>query len=184
MTNLRLWDQLAKKMQDTEMQNSLKMKLASEVSRSGQNFPLPMFSRYHSMPFSLRKHSTQNISWDLFTTILGELQNNPRREVVLPYVDSTGSGTGYKTQPSSLEDEYILLHFDRLEQSQICSLRIPFYSWSSLNTFHCPKNKQLLNNNVVCIFVFANWLKQWCKFLSLFLEQVQSLKDSVTLPHN
>ena len=65
-------------MQDTEMQNSLKMKLASEVSRSGQNFPLPMFSRYHSIPFSLRKHSTQNISWDLFMTILGELQNNPQ----------------------------------------------------------------------------------------------------------
>ena len=103
---------VGKKKQDTEMQNSLKMKLASEVSRSGQNFPVPMFSRYHSIPFSLRKHSTQNISWDLFMTILGELQNNPRREVVLPYVDSTGSGTGYKTQPSSLEDEYILLHFD------------------------------------------------------------------------
>ena len=68
-------------MQDTEMQNSLKMKLASEVSRSGQNFPLPMFSRYHSIPFSLRKHSTQNISWDLFITIWGDLQNNPRREV-------------------------------------------------------------------------------------------------------
>ena len=132
---------MAKKMQDTEMQNSLKMKLASEVSRSGQNFPLPMFSRYHSIPFSLRKHSTQNISWDLFITILGDLQNNHRREVVLPYVGSTGlchptgyafclsdSGTGYKTQPSSLEDGYILLHFDCLEQSQICSLRIPYYS--------------------------------------------------------
>lgn len=93
------------------------------------------------------------------------------------------SGTGYKTQPSSLEDDCILLHFHWLEKRvRFFSLRTPYYSRSSLNTFHCPKNKQLLDNNVVCILVFANWLKQWCKFLSFCLEQVQSVKDSATLP--
>ena len=68
--------------------------------------------------------------------------------------------------------------------------RVRFVPWESpiildtLNTFHCLKNKQCLDNNVVCIFIFANWLEQRCKFLSFFLEQVQSLKDSVTLPHS
>ena len=57
--------------------------------------------------------------------MLGDMQNNLRREVVLPYVGYTGmchptgytfcfshSGTGYETHPPSLEDEYTLLHFD------------------------------------------------------------------------
>ena len=37
-------------------------------------------------PLAVRNIQLRNISWDLFITILGDLQNNLRREVVLPYV--------------------------------------------------------------------------------------------------
>lgn len=63
-----------------------KLTLASEVSRSHQNFPILKFFKIPFYTLQPQEKSTQNISWDLFITILGDLQNNPTREVVLPYV--------------------------------------------------------------------------------------------------
>ena len=119
MTNLRLWDQLAKKCTIPRCKTHSKRKLASEVSRSGQNFPLPMFFK---VPFyTLQSQETFHSEFLLrpVDNHVGRHAKQPQERGGTPicglyrYVSpnriwflSLRLWTGYKTQPSSLEDEY------------------------------------------------------------------------------
>ena len=59
MTNARPQNPLAKK-KLCKNETSRPIKNASEISRSGQTFPRPTFSRYHSIPLLVKLITLRN----------------------------------------------------------------------------------------------------------------------------